>query len=156
MSLKKVTCSILVIAVMIGASALSFTNTTEAANNTPVTKDIYMLKGETRVAYFSFNLTAFEFNDLGDGYCIFFGKDSDLKTQYFALVNKKNFIIEKKISLGKRKVEYSLRKINDCIVHCHPLNSVNCLYCYVKILMLCIEFTLQFLDCLSKWRNDSN
>ena len=40
-------------------------------------------------------------------------KDSDLKTQYFALVNKKNFIIEKKISLGKRKVEYSLRKIND-------------------------------------------
>ena len=49
MSLKKVTCSILVIAVMIGASALSFTNTTDAVNDSPVTKDIYMLKGETRV-----------------------------------------------------------------------------------------------------------
>ena len=80
MSLKKVTCSILVIAVMIGASALSFTNTTDAVNDSPVTKDIYMLKGETRVAYFSFNLTAFEFKTPGDGYEISFGKDSSMKT----------------------------------------------------------------------------
>lgn len=78
MSLKKVTCSILVIAVMIGASALSFTNTTDAVNDSPVTKDIYMLKGETRVAYFSFNLTAFEFRTPGDGYYIGFGKDANL------------------------------------------------------------------------------
>ena len=80
MSVKKVTCSILVIAVMLCASSLSCTNTSEAANNAPVTNDIYMLKGETRVAYFSFNLTAFDFKNLGDGYEISFGKDSNTKT----------------------------------------------------------------------------
>ena len=80
MSVKKVTCSILVIAVMLCASSLSCTNTSEAANNAPVTNDIYMLKGETRVAYFSFNLTAFEFKIPGDGFEISFGKDSNLKT----------------------------------------------------------------------------
>ncbi len=80
MSVKKVVCSIMVIALMFCATSVCCTNTSEAANNAPVTNDIYMLKGETRIAYFSFNLTAFEFKMPGDGYEITFGKDSNLRT----------------------------------------------------------------------------
>ena len=74
---KKLICTILIMSLFICACPIVNTNTSEAVNDSPVTEDIYMIKGETRIAYFSFNLTAFEFKYTGDGYCIIFGKNQE-------------------------------------------------------------------------------
>ena len=84
---KKLICTILIMSLFICACPIVNTNTSEAVNDSPVTEDIYMIKGETRIAYFSFNLTAFEFKYQGDGFSLVFGKDNETKTVFCTLPN---------------------------------------------------------------------
>ena len=78
MSVKKVLTSILVVLTFTASLTLVASDDSDA--DQPITKELSIAKGETKVAYFAFNLTAFEFFDVGDGYSIQFGKDSTTKT----------------------------------------------------------------------------